>query len=57
MGAQLAATACAILIRQINPTPAEIPMVEYTMSDIHAVGAAHNLLAAVLEIDPLSRSE
>ena len=39
IGAQLAATACATLMRQISPTAAAIAMVVYTMSDIHALGA------------------
>src|SRR3981081_2163317 len=39
IGAQLAATACATLMRQMSPTAAAIAMVVYTMSDIHALGA------------------
>ena len=39
MGAQLAATACATLMRQIRPTAAATAMVVYTMSDSHALGA------------------
>ena len=39
IGAQLAATACDTLIRQIKATPAEIAIVEYTISDIQALGA------------------
>ena len=39
MGAQLAASAWATLIRQMRPTAAATAMLVYTMRDSHALGA------------------